>query len=358
METLRSPNLLGSFGRPLGTERSPLHPSSAERASDLFEDEMERAVERDGGREMEEQRLSSFRQAHRDERHAGFERYHEHDRGPQSPRSEATPAATSTPGATDQPLSQQPALSPPTTPSQVGAGGAPLPGPTTPPTPVVGSAPAPSASAPPPPSASVLASPPGLAAGVAMSPTVPAGAPAGPAPGADPSAGAILGGAERARTASASASAPTRPAEPPAPDPALVEQAAEVLRQLRAHLAPGAQRILVHLSPPELGRIAIEMAQKKGRITALVRAESPETLELLQRQAPELRAMLATEGIDAERFELQLGTHGDFHGERQTPALTPPHVAARGIHAPEPDPPDGTTRTTPRAAEGIIDTYA
>jgi flagellar hook-length control protein FliK len=111
--------------------------------------------------------------------------------------------------------------------------------------------------------------------------------PSGRTPGAEPgAAGRVRAGA---------------PAEPSA------EQAARVLQQLRAHMAHGKSHVTVDLVPAELGRVALNVAMRGGKMSAIIRAESAQTLELVERQLPELRASLAQQGIEAERFELHLG---------------------------------------------------
>ncbi len=314
---------------------------------------MERAVERRGGEKALEERAEGFHRARREERHADFEDYREGR--PTRPRAREESRG-------DEPAVIAPAPSAPAvaTPSPVIGDGAPAGSPPAP-LPAGGPAPqgptAPTALPAPPPSAPV---PPGQApTGAVASSGAPGAAPVSAAvSGADP--GAPLASVEGDRARAAATPPATRPASPgPAPEPALIEQAAEVLRQLRAHLSPGLQRVLVHLSPPELGRMAIQVSLRKGRLDAVVRAESPQTLELLERHAPELRAMLAQEGIEAESLELHLGLGGERAGGRD--ATDAPRADETARREPEPIHPGAEDRregASLSTREDGIDTYA
>jgi flagellar hook-length control protein FliK len=51
----------------------------------------------------------------------------------------------------------------------------------------------------------------------------------------------------------------------------------------------------------------VRLALEHGKVAALVRAESQDTLELLERHLPELKAALADQGLAVGSFELELG---------------------------------------------------
>lgn len=147
-----------------------------------------------------------------------------------------------------------------------------------------------------------------------------------PAPGEAPASAS----APAAKTAAAPAAqaAPASEAE--------LERAAAVLRQLEAKLHPGLRRVRVDLDPPELGRLVIQVERHAGGLRAVVEAFSPATLDLLERQAPELRVALAQHGIEASQVALRLGSHSSgTPRERQEPRAL---ATARGA------------RTTPAAA--------
>ena len=173
---------------------------------------------------------------------------------------------------------------------------------------------------------------------------------------------AFLNGArgESSGGASGRASAPA----PATPDAKLVEHAAEVLKQIRLSLKGGAKEVTVQLSPAELGRLAIKMRLKDGKLTTVIRVESPMTLEMLEKQAPELRAVLAQQGFESETVEFELGFGSQYGG-----APTRDDSNARGsIRATRPEtqpettgdssdiPPDHLTRVS--HDENHVDTFA
>ncbi|MCK6445881.1 MAG: flagellar hook-length control protein FliK [Planctomycetes bacterium] len=103
------------------------------------------------------------------------------------------------------------------------------------------------------------------------------------------------------------------PRAEPQPTPA-EKHAADILRQLRLELAIGRREAALQLEPAELGRIAVKLALDRGKLRAEVRAESSDTLAVLQRHVPELRAMLEARGVTPESFDFQLGFQDDRRG--------------------------------------------
>ncbi len=93
------------------------------------------------------------------------------------------------------------------------------------------------------------------------------------------------------------------------------DRAAEILKQIRLRFSPELRQATIHLAPPELGRVSIHLTLEDRRLTASVRSERRETLEVLGRHLPELRAALASHGIEAEHFELALGFQDDPHAQ-------------------------------------------
>jgi flagellar hook-length control protein FliK len=152
----------------------------------------------------------------------------------------------------------------------------------------------------------------------------------------------------------------TTAAPVPAGDTALVEHAAEVLRQIRLALNPSARRVVVELSPDELGRLTIKMSIHDGRVSAVVRAESPQTLELLERHLPELRAALTEGGVDAGDIDLQLASDG--RSREHSPSLrhtTPATHHSIASTSDESETGEPVSRLHPRTpVDGSVDTYA
>ena len=124
-----------------------------------------------------------------------------------------------------------------------------------------------------------------------------------------------------------------------------IERDAAILRQLRAQLAPGRRELTMRLDPADLGRLQLRLALRSGRLTATVRAESPEALAAIERQLPELAASLESQGFEVQDFDLELADgaltdHGPAD-DRPTPAPAAPLAnllnTALGDAAPEPD---------------------
>lgn len=115
------------------------------------------------------------------------------------------------------------------------------------------------------------------------------------------------------------------------------ERAADVLRQIGVQLAPQLRQAVIDLYPRELGRIHIRMSVQDGAVRASVRAERPETLESLEQHLPELRALLAGAGLEAQDLSLSLGFDNRRSGGREAhePFATPAHAELRPATAVE-----------------------
>jgi len=103
------------------------------------------------------------------------------------------------------------------------------------------------------------------------------------------------------------ARATSTPQGAPAPD----VDAQKLLEQVRLQLNPALRQATLALTPEHLGRIAIRMEMKAGELTAVVRAERPETLAALQANIGELRETLAEAGIEAGDIDLGLAGEDD-----------------------------------------------
>ncbi|MGI9416683.1 MAG: flagellar hook-length control protein FliK [Geminicoccaceae bacterium] len=74
--------------------------------------------------------------------------------------------------------------------------------------------------------------------------------------------------------------------------------AAQVALQIARALPGGVDRLSVHLQPAELGSVDIQLTfESQGRVSALIIAERPETLELLQRDGRLLERSLGDSGL-------------------------------------------------------------
>jgi len=130
-------------------------------------------------------------------------------------------------------------------------------------------------------------------------------------------AGPTPEGTAAAATRTAEASSPRVAPEAQAPERAAppradLDRTAEILRQVRLHVSSERKQALIELEPKHLGRIAVRMALRDGRMTAVLQVERPETLRALERQIPELKAALGAQNIETESFDMMLGfDHGE-----------------------------------------------
>ncbi len=131
------------------------------------------------------------------------------------------------------------------------------------------------------------------------------------------------------------------------------EQAANLLRQVRLQLAPELRQASIQLEPAALGRLEIRIEVRRGRVRAELAVERRETLETLERHAPELRAALGSAGFQDAELALSLSQQRDPGRER---------APARASSAPFEGPPALHSIPAALAARlarvGGVDTYA
>jgi hypothetical protein len=332
---------VGTGGRPLGTERSPAISSHASGAA--FAREVARAEERAHGTPREEKRAAELEGERRASRRASFGR----TRTPSTTDADAAPVEANF-RSEHAPVAAQPAVATPSAapsaPSEL-----PLASPSSPEAAasVDGDAPPPNATTT---SGAALTSP-------STSPLTPATPPATPELGTlqaartaepEPRELAQLVRASAARGAKHAAA----PSSAPAQDAAVLARAAEILRQIELFDASGVKRLTLELQPAELGRLAVQLALRERRVTAIVRAERAETLEALRTREGELMDVLARRGIAAEAVRFELGFGGSrSRGHARAAA------AAELAHAPSTSNP-ATPPDDPPRASAPFDTFA
>jgi flagellar hook-length control protein FliK len=102
--------------------------------------------------------------------------------------------------------------------------------------------------------------------------------------------------------------------------PATTQVAVAVARAVE----DGVDRISIKLQPPELGRIDVRLdLGTDGRVQAVILAERPATLEILQRDARDLERALNNAGLDAGNGGLSFGlrsNNGNGQGGGHGPA--------------------------------------
>ena len=66
----------------------------------------------------------------------------------------------------------------------------------------------------------------------------------------------------------------------------------------------------LHLEPPALGRVLVDVRMDGSQMHIEVRAETPEAAELLRHRAGQLKSALMEQGIVVDRFEVSTTPNG------------------------------------------------
>ena len=104
----------------------------------------------------------------------------------------------------------------------------------------------------------------------------------------------------------------------------------QVAVQIKKAIGQGNDQIRIQLKPAELGRVDVRLeVTDSGRAVAIVSAERPETLDLLQRDAAGLRQALQDAGLSTDSNSLSFNLRGEGSKFEQ-------ELAERG-HAPQRD---------------------
>lgn len=152
------------------------------------------------------------------------------------------------------------------------------------------------------------------------------------------------------------AAASSRPLAPPHP-------ASETVSVQLSRMAGGkAEQMTIHLRPVELGQVEVRLDfSNEGRVQAMIVAERPETLELLQRDARTLEKALQEAGLQTDAGSLNFSLRDGGSGDRSNfAAMREALGKMRGMRG-EADPVEEirqfTMTTGPRgnAAQGRVD---
>ena len=82
-----------------------------------------------------------------------------------------------------------------------------------------------------------------------------------------------------------------------------------------AEQTSGPQRITLHLDPPQLGKLEVQLLQEENRLTVIFQTASPETELALREGSRELAEILLTQGRNWS--EVQVRTERDGSEDRQ-----------------------------------------
>jgi flagellar hook-length control protein FliK len=195
-----------------------------------------------------------------------------------------------------------------------------------------------------------------------------------PAPGAQPSAisssdtaaspANAQGGTSAAKTdvnglpnfGFAPSSATTTSTQPAGTTPSTAPAAAVPIAGLAVAIAARAQagsnQFEIRLSPPELGRIDVQLnVDGNGQVTSHMTVERPDTLQLLQSQQPQLQSALEQAGLTTSDNGLQFTLRDQSFAGQNNGSGSQPMTAQLVI--PEPDlPPIAATQIYTRAGLG------
>lgn len=69
----------------------------------------------------------------------------------------------------------------------------------------------------------------------------------------------------------------------------------------------GTQNLTLQLAPAELGRITVVLSLQQGEMKATIRAEQPESADVLREQMAELKTSLEEQGIKVKELDVQTG---------------------------------------------------
>lgn len=97
--------------------------------------------------------------------------------------------------------------------------------------------------------------------------------------------------------------------------PTLSHQVVEQVESgLFTTLKNGASRLELQLHPQELGTIAVTLTSRNGEVSAHIKADSEQTVEMLNKQAELIKANLEEQGIRIDKIEVELKeqTNSDF----------------------------------------------
>ena len=81
----------------------------------------------------------------------------------------------------------------------------------------------------------------------------------------------------------------------------------KVIERMLWMIQGGEQKGRIHISPPELGRLDIDVVIKQGHLQAQLRAENPHVKELLDANLGQLKQQLADSGLVIDRFDVMIG---------------------------------------------------
>jgi len=79
---------------------------------------------------------------------------------------------------------------------------------------------------------------------------------------------------------------------------------AKLVRMIRTHTGPQKSSAILHLNPPELGRMRVNVSLEKSQLTLSVHTESSHAKHVIAERMDLLRQSLDQHGVAIERFDV------------------------------------------------------
>jgi hypothetical protein len=99
---------------------------------------------------------------------------------------------------------------------------------------------------------------------------------------------------------------------------ALPEPLPKILDRMLWMIQGGEQKGRIQISPPELGRLDLDLIVKNGHLQAQVSAENPQVKDLLEANLNQLKQHLSDIGLIVDRFEVSIGLEQNPFARDQT----------------------------------------
>jgi hypothetical protein len=80
----------------------------------------------------------------------------------------------------------------------------------------------------------------------------------------------------------------------------------QVQESIHSSFNSGGQQIVIHLNPPELGKVAIKFTEEGNSITGILQVDKPQTKDQIQQSLPDIIRNLQDSGIQIKKLEVVL----------------------------------------------------
>jgi flagellar hook-length control protein FliK len=129
----------------------------------------------------------------------------------------------------------------------------------------------------------------------------------------------MIGASGELTSATGPKSEPQPSAEPTLRPPVVLpEPLPKILDRMVWMVQGGIQKTTVALSPPELGRIQLNLVIENGQIRGVLGTESPMVKELIDANLNQLRAQLEAQGFVVQSFDVMVGLNQHQHSQHET----------------------------------------